>query len=266
MLIRNTLRRNGLRQVFEVSSTFPYGKNTTSFSSSVSSLVGSLSLSSSSSSSSSPSSSFSSIHSHIAQSSSTSLFSSTSSISFKRSFSSTSTKKDDNHDEDVHNINLNLAYMTLADLEAKRKVSLDSSSSISSSPKEEKEKEEEKKNEKVTRNGEDLLLDPSLVSSRLPHEISAELDRYIIGQTEAKRAVAIALSSYLHHFIASFPPIFLNHLPLFTSSCICCSSSSIGNRWRRRQLPESWRREIIPTNILMIGPTGVGKVHFRLLS
>jgi ATP-dependent HslUV protease ATP-binding subunit HslU len=60
-----------------------------------------------------------------------------------------------------------------------------------------------------------------------PKEIVSELDRYIIGQHEAKRAVAIALR----------------------------------NRWRRMQLPETLRKEITPKNILMIGPTGVGKTE-----
>jgi ATP-dependent HslUV protease ATP-binding subunit HslU len=60
-----------------------------------------------------------------------------------------------------------------------------------------------------------------------PREIVSELDKHIIGQHEAKRAVAIALR----------------------------------NRWRRMQLPESLRAEITPKNILMIGPTGVGKTE-----
>jgi len=60
-----------------------------------------------------------------------------------------------------------------------------------------------------------------------PREIVSELDRFIIGQADAKRAVAIALR----------------------------------NRWRRRQLPEALRQEILPKNILMIGPTGVGKTE-----
>jgi ATP-dependent HslUV protease ATP-binding subunit HslU len=64
-------------------------------------------------------------------------------------------------------------------------------------------------------------------SSMTPKEIVSELDKYIIGQQEAKRAVAIALR----------------------------------NRWRRRQLPEELRKEITPKNILMIGPTGVGKTE-----
>ena len=60
-----------------------------------------------------------------------------------------------------------------------------------------------------------------------PREIVSELDRYIIGQNDAKRAVAIALR----------------------------------NRWRRQQLPEELREEVLPKNILMIGPTGVGKTE-----
>ena len=60
-----------------------------------------------------------------------------------------------------------------------------------------------------------------------PREIISELDRYIVGQAEAKRAVAIALR----------------------------------NRWRRKQVPPPLRDEITPKNILMIGPTGVGKTE-----
>lgn len=60
-----------------------------------------------------------------------------------------------------------------------------------------------------------------------PREIVSELDRYIIGQKDAKRAVAIALR----------------------------------NRWRRQQLEGSMREEVMPKNILMIGPTGVGKTE-----
>jgi ATP-dependent HslUV protease ATP-binding subunit HslU len=60
-----------------------------------------------------------------------------------------------------------------------------------------------------------------------PREIVSELDRYIIGQHDAKRAVAIALR----------------------------------NRWRRQQLPDDLRDEVMPKNILMIGPTGVGKTE-----
>lgn len=60
-----------------------------------------------------------------------------------------------------------------------------------------------------------------------PRETVSELDRYIIGQKDAKRAVAIAMR----------------------------------NRWRRQQLPEDLRDEVMPKNILMIGPTGVGKTE-----
>ena len=65
------------------------------------------------------------------------------------------------------------------------------------------------------------------MTSFSPREIVSELDRYIVGQHDAKRAVAIALR----------------------------------NRWRRQQLPESLREEVLPKNILMIGPTGVGKTE-----
>src|SRR3974390_3841740 len=60
-----------------------------------------------------------------------------------------------------------------------------------------------------------------------PREIVSELDRHIVGQGEAKRAVAIALR----------------------------------NRWRRQHVDEKLRAEITPKNILMIGPTGVGKTE-----
>ncbi len=60
-----------------------------------------------------------------------------------------------------------------------------------------------------------------------PREIVSELDRHIVGQSDAKRAVAIALR----------------------------------NRWRRQQLDEDMREEVLPKNILMIGPTGVGKTE-----
>jgi len=60
-----------------------------------------------------------------------------------------------------------------------------------------------------------------------PREIVSELDRYIVGQNDAKRAVAIALR----------------------------------NRWRRQQLAPEMREEVLPKNILMIGPTGVGKTE-----
>ncbi len=65
------------------------------------------------------------------------------------------------------------------------------------------------------------------MSNMTPREIVQELDKHIVGQDEAKRAVAIALR----------------------------------NRWRRQQLPEELRVEVTPKNILMIGPTGVGKTE-----
>ena len=66
-----------------------------------------------------------------------------------------------------------------------------------------------------------------MTSFSSPREIVSELDRHIVGQNDAKRAVAIALR----------------------------------NRWRRQQLPEELREEVLPKNILMIGPTGVGKTE-----
>ena len=65
------------------------------------------------------------------------------------------------------------------------------------------------------------------MTSFSPREIVSELDRFIVGQDDAKRAVAIALR----------------------------------NRWRRQQLPDELRDEVLPKNILMIGPTGVGKTE-----
>lgn len=65
------------------------------------------------------------------------------------------------------------------------------------------------------------------MSTLSPREIVVELNRHIIGQEDAKRAVAVALR----------------------------------NRWRRRQLPAALREEVVPKNILMIGPTGVGKTE-----
>src|SRR3989475_6226997 len=66
-----------------------------------------------------------------------------------------------------------------------------------------------------------------MTDSLTPAQIVAELDRYIVGQEKAKRAVAIALR----------------------------------NRWRRQNLPLELREEIAPKNIIMIGPTGVGKTE-----
>ena len=65
------------------------------------------------------------------------------------------------------------------------------------------------------------------MTSFSPREIVSELDRFIVGQAAAKRAVAIALR----------------------------------NRWRRLQLPPELREEVLPKNILMIGPTGCGKTE-----
>src|SRR5690349_24815612 len=65
------------------------------------------------------------------------------------------------------------------------------------------------------------------MTSFSPREIVSELDRFIVGQNDAKRAVAIALR----------------------------------NRWRRQQLSGDLKDEVMPKNILMIGPTGVGKTE-----
>src|SRR5262244_4420083 len=65
------------------------------------------------------------------------------------------------------------------------------------------------------------------MTSFSPREIVSELDRYIVGQDDAKRAVAIALR----------------------------------NRWRRQQLGDELKEEVLPKNILMIGPTGCGKTE-----
>ncbi|MEL6979318.1 MAG: AAA family ATPase, partial [Pseudomonadota bacterium] len=67
----------------------------------------------------------------------------------------------------------------------------------------------------------------ALTANFSPREIVSELDRFIIGQAEAKRAVAVALR----------------------------------NRWRRQQLEPDFAAEVTPKNILMIGPTGVGKTE-----
>jgi len=69
--------------------------------------------------------------------------------------------------------------------------------------------------------------DDAFMASLTPKQIVEELDKFIVGQTKAKRAVGIALR----------------------------------NRWRRQQLPDSLRDEVGPKNILMIGPTGVGKTE-----
>src|SRR5262249_53055216 len=65
------------------------------------------------------------------------------------------------------------------------------------------------------------------VADMTPRQIVQELDRYIVGQDAAKRAVAVA----------------------------------IRNRWRRQQLPPELRKDVTPKNIIMIGPTGVGKTE-----
>ena len=70
-------------------------------------------------------------------------------------------------------------------------------------------------------------IENSTVSALSPREIVSELDRYVIGQKNAKKAVAVALR----------------------------------NRWRRQALDEQMREEVLPKNILMIGPTGVGKTE-----
>src|SRR5262249_15857709 len=67
----------------------------------------------------------------------------------------------------------------------------------------------------------------AFVADLTPRQIVAELDKYIVGQDAAKRAVAIA----------------------------------IRNRWRRQQLPPELRQDVTPKNIIMIGPTGVGKTQ-----
>ena len=77
-------------------------------------------------------------------------------------------------------------------------------------------------NENVT-----LETSGAAMSALTPREIVSELDRFIVGQGDAKRAVAIALR----------------------------------NRWRRQQLDEALRDEVLPKNILMIGPTGCGKTE-----
>src|SRR6266513_11487 len=65
------------------------------------------------------------------------------------------------------------------------------------------------------------------MQSLTPKQIVAELDKYIVGKADSKRAVAVA----------------------------------VRNSWRRQQLPEEMRKDVAPKNILMIGPTGVGKTE-----
>lgn len=72
-----------------------------------------------------------------------------------------------------------------------------------------------------------LKSNSSLLAALKPRDVVEQLDKFIVGQTEAKRAVAVALR----------------------------------NRWRRHQLNDKFRNEVIPKNILMIGPTGCGKVN-----
>ena len=67
----------------------------------------------------------------------------------------------------------------------------------------------------------------TITNSLSPREIVSELDRFVVGQNKAKRAVAIALR----------------------------------NRWRRQALKDDMKEEVLPKNILMIGPTGVGKTE-----
>src|SRR5690606_5381673 len=77
------------------------------------------------------------------------------------------------------------------------------------------------------RGGRGTVMSNNTSSTMTPREIVQELDRHIVGQQAAKRAVAIALR----------------------------------NRWRRMQLDPELRNEVMPKNILMIGPTGVGKTE-----
>jgi ATP-dependent HslUV protease ATP-binding subunit HslU len=79
----------------------------------------------------------------------------------------------------------------------------------------------------AARKSQPKVEEPLVTSSLTPREIVSELDRFIVGQNDAKRAVAIALR----------------------------------NRWRRQQLEPGMREEVNPKNILMIGPTGVGKTE-----
>jgi ATP-dependent HslUV protease ATP-binding subunit HslU len=80
----------------------------------------------------------------------------------------------------------------------------------------------------VDRGADDLRASrPVLHDELTPRQIVAELDKYVVAQAKAKKAVAIALR----------------------------------NRWRRQQVAEDLRDEIMPNNIIMIGPTGVGKTE-----
>ena len=71
----------------------------------------------------------------------------------------------------------------------------------------------------------------NIQNSLTPREIVSELDRFVVGQNNAKRAVAIALR----------------------------------NRWRRQALEGDMKDEVLPKNILMMGPTGVGNFYYRRL-
>ena len=86
-----------------------------------------------------------------------------------------------------------------------------------------------KKNEPIVKKAEPPKIQDARDQGRnmTPKEIVAHLDRYIVSQNEAKRSVAIALR----------------------------------NRWRRQQLPPEMKDEVAPKNIIMIGPTGVGKTE-----
>src|ERR671917_2845963 len=77
------------------------------------------------------------------------------------------------------------------------------------------------------RSAPEVTLTVPVIEDLTPAEIVTELDRFIIGQADAKRAVAVALR----------------------------------NRFRRQLLPEEMRGEVVPKNILMMGPTGVGKTE-----
>ena len=87
---------------------------------------------------------------------------------------------------------------------------------------------EEKQIKASSKNGQvEKTISGDKIKQLTPSQIVAELDKYIIGQNNAKKSVAIALR----------------------------------NRWRRQQVPDSMKDEIMPNNIIMIGPTGVGKTE-----